>query len=83
MAWTKNNGIKGDIGPTGPASSVITVNGVSPNAEGDVVLQLATTWENLGEKEAHTHDEAPHQYGNKFEWRYNAITDSLDLVVLP
>lgn len=31
----------------------------------------------------HENDIAPHQYGGKFEWRYNATTNSLDLVVLP
>lgn len=32
--------------------------------------------------EPHTVDVAPHQYGGKYEWRHNPITNSLDLVVL-
>lgn len=31
---------------------------------------------------AHASDVAPHQYGGRFEWRYNTTTNSLDLVVL-
>ena len=31
---------------------------------------------------AHKADNAPHQYGNRFAWEYNSITDSLDLVVI-
>ena len=31
---------------------------------------------------AHLVANAPHQYGNKFEWRYNPSLNSLDLVVL-
>ena len=30
----------------------------------------------------HTTSDAPHRYGGKFEWRYNAVTNSLDLVVI-
>ena len=32
--------------------------------------------------ESHLSDNAPHQYGGRFEWRYNSVTDSLDLVVI-
>ncbi|TYS55738.1 hypothetical protein FZD47_25255 [Bacillus infantis] len=30
----------------------------------------------------HLQSGAPHQYGGKFEWRYNPVTNSLDLVML-
>jgi len=30
----------------------------------------------------HKSDNAPHQYGSRFEWRYNSSDDSLELVVI-
>lgn len=42
-------------------------------------MVIANNGSNL---ESHLADNAPHQYGNRFEWRYNSATDSLDLVVI-
>lgn len=30
----------------------------------------------------HKAENAPHQYGGRFEWQYNAVNDSIDLVVI-
>nr|WP_262382945.1 phage tail protein [Bacillus infantis] len=32
--------------------------------------------------DSHLTSNAPHQYGGKFEWRFNSVTNSLDLVML-
>ena len=52
-----------------------TLNTVSKNLTGAVneVNTSITT---------HKTNNAPHQYGGKFEWRFNPTTNSLDLVVL-
>ena len=72
----------GGVDGTG-SGTVTSVNGVKPDGTGNVTLVVATSWNELNNKQVHTQAEAPHQYGNKFEWRYNATTGSLDLVVLP
>lgn len=58
--------------------AVSSVNGIAPDAQGNVTLEVLTETD----LEKHRIAEAPHQYGNKIEWRWNATTNSLDLVVL-
>ena len=53
----------------------------------DTATNLETTYSpRLGSLESdyntHINNESPHRYGSRFEWKYNASNDSLDLVVI-
>ncbi|HHT97445.1 MAG TPA: hypothetical protein GXZ90_06095 [Clostridiales bacterium] len=53
----------------------------------DTATNLETTYSpRLGDLESdyntHINNESPHRYGSRFEWKYNASNDSLDLVVI-
>ena len=49
----------------------------------DTGERLDNKLNNIGEDiVSHKADNVPHQYGNRFAWEYNSITDSLDLVVI-
>ncbi len=55
-------------------------SGKKPTGQ-DFTDLIDTTYDTLSLEE-HNTEVAPHQYGGRFEWRYNPITNSLDLVVL-
>lgn len=79
VRYLKENGGGGGVGPEGkpgytPIKGVDYFDGVPgpqgpPGSEANII--------------AHATSEAPHQYGGRFEWRFNSATNSLDLVVLP
>lgn len=69
-------GATGPQGPTGPAGSNATVTSAS------VTSALGYTPVSPSTVTNHVSNVAPHQYGNRFEWRFNPTTNSLDLVVL-
>ena len=67
----------------------ITTTNVAPTNNSDYQWSLIKGSDGIGGGEGgsvdlaqHETSVAPHQYGEKFEWRYNSSTQSLDLVVL-
>ena len=66
--------------PISHSHSISEINGLQTELSSKATTQKVEQVES--ELNAHKADDAPHKYGNRFEWRYNATTDSLDLVVI-
>jgi len=80
------NGTNGINGVDGKSAYQVAVSNGYVGTEAQWIMSLKGDKGEPGSTAniaAHQTNEAPHQYGNKFEWRFNATTNSLDLVVLP